>query len=43
MDNENNSTCDSLTRISGNWYNCQLPKGHGGKHVFSVSWDADTE
>ena len=35
------TVCGSLTRKSGNWYNCQLPAGHGGKHEYCISWDDD--
>lgn len=30
--------CGSIHKESGNWYYCQLPKGHGGKHTYGLSW-----
>jgi hypothetical protein len=35
--------CDSVhyyeDKFSGKWYQCQLSKGHGGQHIFGISWN----
>ena len=30
--------CPSIFRVFGQNYPCQLPKGHGGKHTFGMTW-----
>lgn len=30
--------CPSETIVCGHWVQCQLSIGHGGDHVFSVTW-----
>lgn len=31
--------CQSIHKANGNWYYCQLKKGHKGNHKHVFRWD----
>lgn len=38
-----NSSCSATCKNFGNWYKCQLPDGHVGRHTHSITWNNEKQ